>query len=290
MSNRQPNSMFRPAVVVLCAAWLPCGCVAVRGVLVDPVRRAVARQHVSDGERLQDWSQPQAAQAAFRRAVKADPHNAAAHGRLGEMFARDGKHERASQEYRLALRSNPNHLGYALGLGDSLRHSAETSMQRSQLYAAAIRVYRYARSLYPDSFQAAIGLGLTLHQTGAHRQAAETLMEVQRLRPASTDVHSALAAAYEALGDEQAAFRQYEMTLELDPDNLFAHNQAARINLRISRRGGEESSVALGKARRHLRRSLRIDSAQPRIRELLIQCGPDPRRIAASPEIISSEP
>lgn len=290
LSSHPPNSTLRRAAVVLCSAWLPCGCVAVRGALVDPVRRTVARQQVSEGERLLAWSRPREAQAAFQRAEKADPHNATAHGRLGELFARDGEYERAAEEYRLALRANPNHLGYALGLGDSLRHSAETSMQRPQVYAAAIRVYRYARSLYPVNVQAAIGLGISLHQTGAHRQAAETLKEVQRLRPGSTEVHNALAAAYDALGDEETALRQCAMTLKLDSANLLAHNRAARINLRISRQGGEASSLALRRARHHLRRSLRIDPAQPRIRELLIQCGPDPRRVAASPGFISSEP
>lgn len=261
-----------------------------RGVLVDPVRRTVARQQVSEGERLLDWSRPREAQAAFHRAVKADPHNAAAHGRLGEMFAMDGKHEQASKEYRLALRANPNNLDYALGLGDSLRHSAETSMQRPQVYAAAIRAYRYARSLQVGNVQAAVGLGISLHETGAHWRAVETLEEVQRLRPGSTEVHNALAAAYDALGDEETALRQCAITLDLDSDNLLAHNRAARINLRISRRGGEASSLALGKARHHLRRSLRIDPAQSRIRELLIQCGPDPKRVAAGTGLISSEP
>lgn len=290
MSSRPPHPMFLRVAVVLCAAWLPCGCVAVRGALVAPVRRTVARQHVSEGERLLDRSRPREARAAFRRAVKADPHNATAHGRLGELFASDGKYERAAQEYRLALRANPNNLDFALGLGNSLRRSAETSMQRSQVYAAAIRAYRYARSLQADNVQAAVGLGISLHRAGAHRRAVETLEEVQRLRPGSTEVHNALAAAYDALGDEEAALRQCAMTLKLDSDNLLAHNRAAQINLRISRRGDAESSVALGRARHHLRRSLRIDPAQPRIRELLIQCGPDPRRVIAGTGFILSEP
>lgn len=254
---------------------------AVRGVLVDPVRRSVARQQVSEGERLLDWSQPRAARAAFERAVRADPHNAAAHGRLGEMLVSEGRHERAAEEYRLALRSNPNNLDYALGLGDCLRRSAETSMQRSQVYAAAIRVYRYARSLQADNVQAAVGLGISLDRIGNHRQAVETLKEVARLRPDSTKVHNALAAAYDALGDEETALRQYEMTLKLDGDNLLAHNQAAEIDLRMGRRGGGASPLALRRARQHLRRSLRIEPKQPRIRELLIQCGPDPRSVAA---------
>ena len=190
-SLRQPSSTFprsglRPdrlprgsmrvgtrAAVVLCAVWFPCGCVAVRGALVDPIRRTMARQYVNEGERLLNWSRPREARAAFRRAVEADPQNASAHGRLGELLARDCQYEQAAEEYRLALRSNPNNLDYALGLGDSLRQSAETSMHRSQDYAAAIRAYRHARSLQADNVRAAVGLGISLDQIGDHRLAVD---------------------------------------------------------------------------------------------------------------------
>jgi Flp pilus assembly protein TadD len=46
--------------------------------------------------------------AEFNKAIRLDPHNAAAHNNLGEALNYEGKHDDAIAEYRQALRLNPN--------------------------------------------------------------------------------------------------------------------------------------------------------------------------------------
>jgi len=271
------------AVSVLCIALLPSGCVAVREKVVEPVLRAVAEQRVEQGERLvkrKAWDQ---ARVAFERAAAADPKNAEAHARLARLLARGRDDRRACAEYRAALRADPDNLDDALALGDCLCRLAETSMDRQQLYAAAVRVFQYARSIKPADGSALMHLGACYRQMGDDRQAIAILREAERLNPGSTSVHNELAAAYETIGDDEQALAQYAAALAIDPDNLLAHNRAGEINLRISERGGAGAASARRRALAHFALSMRIDAAQPQVRQRLLQLGDDAMRVAQSP-------
>ena len=154
----------------------------------------------------------------FRHTLEVTERNPMAHFGLAVDAFKRGQFDRATEQYREALRLHPQYVEAYLGLGAVLF----TREQHSQ----AESVYRKA-------------LGLRPGDPMIHRNLAEALLAQQRLEEAAGQFESALRASpgdasiRKRLGDVRArqsrfddALAHYRVALELDPSGV-----EARVNL-----------------------------------------------------------
>jgi TolB-like protein/Tfp pilus assembly protein PilF len=115
---------------------------------------------------MQDWDF-EAAEAAAKRAIEANPNYAAAHHSYGMLLARTGRYEEALQHLKAAQSLDPRSASVHEGLGEVLY-----AMGR---FDEAIAALREAIDLEPRSVAAHVTLGLA-HQARGQQAAAEAAL------------------------------------------------------------------------------------------------------------------
>jgi Flp pilus assembly protein TadD len=164
-------------------------------------------------EKQGDWEH---AAAAYREAVKRDPHRADAYWRLAVLQDRQGKGEDAGDLYRKALQAQPDNADLCCDLGYSLYlrgcwKEAETDL-------------RQALQLAADHRRAHNNLALLLAHTG---RGEEALAEFRKGGCQEAEAHSNLAFALTLERRWDEAREHYELALAAAPSS-----EAARRGLR----------------------------------------------------------
>ena len=177
---------------------------ATRGVLIgrDSLYETIAALRVGQGE----FSE---AIAAYRQEIDANPNNAAAHRRLGELYAQEGRLGESLAEFAAALLIHP---------GDAEAHAsrAQTLLRMSRFADAEIAA-RNAVALSPAHEAAHYALGTALLRTGRTGEGMLALQEFERLQSA-TRARSDAAWQLELLTDqarEHAARQDYRTAADL---------------------------------------------------------------------------
>jgi predicted O-linked N-acetylglucosamine transferase (SPINDLY family) len=187
---------------------------------------------------------PEAALAAWEKAVALTPSNPEAHFRMGDSHRRRHNYAAAVASYRAALATGANHpvlwnnLGLALQeLGESGEAEAcyrraiqqqpglvEASanlgdlLSRQQRLAEAVRAYEQALALKPTVAALWQNLGLCQHRMGALAQAQASLRRAAELDPRDTRTLINLAAIQLARQRETEALPFIRKALALQPD------------------------------------------------------------------------
>jgi tetratricopeptide (TPR) repeat protein len=252
--------------------------------MMGPLHRAIARHDVARGCDRSAAGDEAAAAALLESAVAHDPHNALGQANLGRIRATAGQYEEAVRHYQAAVRNAPETSEYAFALANCLDKLAETSIDRQQMLDRAIRAYRYVLFLDPHNLEAEIRLGACCRRQGDFVEAFAALRRAETPDSPSARIHNELASTYEDLGDYDKALSEYAQSLQLEPDNLIAHNGCGEINLALSRRPSSQHPLARRRAIAHLRRSLEIEAGQPRVRALLAELEPSAREMADAGE------
>ena len=177
---------------------------ATRGVLVgrDSLFETIAALRVGHGE----FSE---AIAAYRLEIDANPNNAAAHRRLGELYAQEGRLGESLAEFAAALLINP-------GDADAHASRAQTLLRMSRFADAEIAA-RNATTLSPAHEAARYALGTALLRTGRTEEGLAALQEFDRLQ-AATRARKDAAWQLELLTDqarEHAARQDYRTAANL---------------------------------------------------------------------------
>jgi tetratricopeptide (TPR) repeat protein len=120
-----------------------------------------------------------------------------------------GRVDRAEEEYRAALRLQPDFTPALLDLGDCQLHRGEID--------AALATFAQATAVAPRSSAMYSGLGRAWICKGRTDRAIETFREACRLRPDIAEYHYNLAAALARAGDRAESEREYEEGRQLNP-------------------------------------------------------------------------
>ena len=142
-----------------------------RAVIVglDSLYETIAALRVADG----DFA---GAIAASRLELEANPNNAAAHRRLGDLYAQDGRLGESLAEYAASLSIDPR-------AADAHASRAQALLRLSR-FADAEAAARIAVALEPDHEAAQYALGTALMRTGRTEEGLSVLKEFERLQVA----------------------------------------------------------------------------------------------------------
>ena len=168
----------------------------------DSLYETIAALRVGEGEF-------HGAIAAYRLQLEANPNNAAAHRRLGDLYAQDGRLGEALAEYAASLSINPAD-------ADAHASRAQTLLRLSR-FADAEAAARIAVALKPDHAAAQYALGTALMRTERMPEGLTVLNEFERLQ-AATRARNDAAWQITLLTDqarEHAARSEYEAAADL---------------------------------------------------------------------------
>lgn len=156
-----------------------------------------------------------------REALRASPgfkgQDAESHFRLAETLHHRGDMNGATDEYRAAIRLNPDFAEAYRGLGALLldRHD----------YAGAAGALRTATGLRPNDAEAFYWLGRSLMALRDWPGATAALRTATRLKPDDAEAHADLGLVRMVQGDASGAEDALRQAVRLKPDNADAHHR-----------------------------------------------------------------
>jgi Tfp pilus assembly protein PilF len=144
--------------------------------------------------------------AQYRKAIAINPHLPGIHFELAELLhtsSDDAVKKEAEQEYRAALRENPQDEKAILRLAelDAQKGNREQSYQE----------YTKAVALQPADADAKLGLAKTLIEMDQSDKALVLLEEAVQLEPTNATAHYRLATLYRKMGRADDARREMEL-------------------------------------------------------------------------------
>ena len=162
-----------------------------------------ARMHELMAHELAKHAHPEEAIENFRVAIKLNPQLPGLHYELAEMLnaSSEGREEAAS-EYQKALALNPADEASECRLGD-------IAAQKSNMQEAQER-YSRALELRPDDPEASLGMAKVLMSTGQTDKAEQFLLRAVQLDPTSAVAHFRLSTLYRRMGRSADAGHELE--------------------------------------------------------------------------------
>ncbi len=174
----------------------------------------------------------------------------------GKLAYSMGDYERAEQDFRAALESNPHSARARINLGSTLAILGRP--------AEAEEEYRQALNLEPDNLTAHYNLGHILVKAGQGAAAVEHLEPVLAAKPEDAEAQELMAQAREQQGDVDAALEHYKLAVRLNQRAAGGWMGGAQLLVRLKRYG--EAINVLEQAHRALPDSLRIAHALAKMR------------------------
>lgn len=164
------------------------------------------------------------------------------HNDLGVAFVFRGDREQAVDEFKHALRLEPNYFAASLNLANTLLDMGK--------HEEAIAQFHEALRLKPTDAKAHNDLGVALKSMGDLQGAVAEFQTVLRLRPDDVHAHNNLGVALKALGNMDGAIAEYKTAIQLQPSDLNAHYN---LGLAMMETGNLEAAVAEFRTALHLR-------------------------------------
>jgi predicted CXXCH cytochrome family protein len=176
-----------------------------------------AESHVNLGALDARLGNPEAAEAAYRTALRLQPSFIPAYINLADLYRQQGREDRVAQTLREALQVDSENAAthHALGL----------SLVRQQRLRDSVPELAKATQLRPDMARYAYVYGVALHETGQVPQALQVLREAHQRHPGDRDILVALAEYARQAGDRQAAIAWARKLVALSPGD----GQARRL-------------------------------------------------------------
>lgn len=179
------------------------------------VQPDIAEAHNNLGHALQKLGDLEGARAGYREAVRLDPELAEAHNNLGNVLYRLGRPAEAADAAAVAVRLAPDNADAQFNLGVALH--ALGRQEAIHHFAAAVRVR-------PDLAEAHNYLGIILQTMGHSDDALVEYAETVRLQPSHAGARFNLANLLQAAGRVEQAIAQYHALIALTPRDAAAHN------------------------------------------------------------------
>lgn len=190
---------------------------------------------------------------SFRTAIKHDPRYAHAWFNLAVLYAREGRDNEAIEAYRQALAVRPDYPQARLNL--AVRYA------RQEKHDDAIREYRALLEKDDTYALAWLNLGIAYQETKAHARAEEAFRRALTLEPDSVHAMKRLAAAL-------VAQREYDEAIEVLNQAASADAADARLRLQLARTLRDAGETAA--ARVQYEKALRLEPANGKARQELM--------------------
>ncbi|MCM2565340.1 tetratricopeptide repeat protein [Janthinobacterium kumbetense] len=163
--------------------------------------------------------------ATLQRTVELTPHDAQAHGHLGNAWQTAGKLDAARDCYLRALEIEPAFAEAHCNLGNLLQ--AENRLDE------AVASYRRALALKPDYALAAFNLGNALLRQKQFGAAADSFRAATLALPDDAEAHNRLGQALHENKNVQDAVRSFQRALQIKPDYRAARNNLVAAYLAL---------------------------------------------------------
>jgi predicted O-linked N-acetylglucosamine transferase (SPINDLY family) len=187
--------------------------------------------------------------AVLKRTTELTPHDAQAHGNLGNAWQSAGKFDKALDSYLRALEIDPsfaeahNNLGSVLRLLDRQEEAKDSFhkaiamrpdyasamfnlanvLRELKDYPAAIEQYRAVSILMPDDAEVQNSLGSALRLDKNYEEAIACYRQAVQLKPDYADAHFNLGTTLLAAGRDAEAVSCLQSALEHETDNHEIH-------------------------------------------------------------------
>ncbi len=195
-----------------------------------------ARLHYLRGKAYAQMDRLPSASRDFEEAIRWHPGHGPAHLELGRTLAGIADSEEAVAVLRTAVELNSDSFEAHYLLGAQLLRSGEA--------ADAVAALRRAVALDPSDQPAAYALGRALRASGRNEEARRHLASIAKAgarraldeaRVTEAGRLNDLGLADEASGDFSRALANYEAAIEIAPDNILFHRNAALVLCRLER-------------------------------------------------------
>ncbi len=180
--------------------------------------------------------------AIWQDTVVKRPQNARGHSNLGVALMERGRLPEAIEQYRQALRFQPDYPEAHNNFGNAL--------ERMDRLEEAIGHYQAAVRIKPDFAEAHGNLGIALEEAGKMPEAISHFEDALRIQPDYAEAHYALGLALAQTGRIQEAISHWEQALRIRPDLADAHNH---LGLALAQTGRMPEAI------NHFEEALRID-------------------------------
>ena len=233
-----------------------------------PLRLALAHSYL--------WTkQLDAVMEVYKEILRIDPDSAEADMIAGEALDGKGDSAGAVQQFLAAVQANPKEPNVHFGLA--------YLYWTQKRYDEAIPEFKAELANDPQNNQAMIYLGDTYVQQNDFDNAKATLEEANRFQTTDPLIHLDLGIVSMETGDTARAVREFNKTVELEPDNVAAHFRLARLYQSQGKR--DEAKAEFAKASALNKKTdeglyNRIAAANAR---------PDPKAASATPTATSPE-
>lgn len=174
------------------------------GVLESQTRFAVDREAIDK---------------AVAAASDDNPNYARVYNRIGNEFLKQGQTEKAMEQYRLALKQDPENSATHNNLGIALERAGK---------AGAVQHYRKAVQLQPDFAEAHCNLGNALDESD-RKQAQQYFIKAIQTRPDFVAAHFSMSRSLLREKRMRAAEMGFREVLKLDPSHLDSLRMLARM-------------------------------------------------------------
>ncbi|MBI5723675.1 MAG: tetratricopeptide repeat protein [Planctomycetes bacterium] len=218
--------------ILMLPAVLAAGCEGMKFSFIFPTaadtRYASAQNLVKEGKTGQ-------AIAELSQAVKADPGHAPSWEAMGDIHRRQGRWDKACEEYQTCVKVDPYRFRphYHLGLTyQTLADSAGRPEDRRKQLEQAINVYLRALVIQGDDFDTHLNLSYCYYSLGKYPLAEKHCQAALQIEPTNPKAHFNMGVLNEAQGRFDRAAISYANTVELDINNAQAMMAMAMLNIR----------------------------------------------------------
>ncbi len=170
---------------------------------------------------------PDAAIAAYQKAIEARPGYLAAINNLGLVYSDLGRHEEAEARFREALAKKADYPSAWVNLARTLSARGRND--------EALAAYRKALEIDPNERSAQLQVAVTLRRMGRADEAIAEYRSLLEKHPRYVKAWFNLGIALAAEGHDDEALDAYERALELDKEHLGARKNLGLLLLRLDR-------------------------------------------------------
>jgi len=153
--------------------------------------------------------------AHFRKAIDLYPGDARAHYDLGQALERKGQAADAIDEYRIALRDDPNN-----SMNSAVYTDLGLALARTGKLDESIESYQKALAANPRDARAHVGLGAAFLQLDRVQDSIEQCRAALEIDPSSSEAHNTLGVDLARTGDLTNAVASLQKAVELKPDSF----------------------------------------------------------------------
>jgi tetratricopeptide (TPR) repeat protein len=159
------------------------------------------------GEALDEMNDHPGATQQFRAAVKANPQEPNVHFGLGYLLWTQSEYEEAAQEFQAELANVPNHV-------QALAYLADSNLKMNLPDVALPQIQKTIR-MSPRLELAHLDLGVLYLNAGRRDEALQELKVAAKLSPNDVNVHWRLARLYQTMGRKDEANAELQKTKTL---------------------------------------------------------------------------